>query len=85
MTNELLCVYYDCSGFDFTIEEPKMKIDGPIEISERNNVGKINKYFQNYEFSFEVNVEVNLTSIGWRQSILGPLQKHNIAVILYLE
>ena len=83
MTNELLCVYYDCSGFDFAIEEPKMEIDGPIEISELNNVGKINNYFQNYEFSFEVNVEVNLTNY-WRQSILGSLQKHNIAVILYL-
>ena len=58
-----------------------MKIDGPIEIAELNNVGKINNYFQNYEFSFEVNVD-SLSS-GWRQSILGSLQKKLIAIILY--
>ena len=80
MTNEILCTYYDCSGFDLrnddsniSIDDSKINIDGPISISENNKVGEIDGYFSNYEFSFEVKAN-QLTTLS-DVSITGFLTK----------
>ena len=61
MTNEVLCVYYDCSGFDFHLDRPVIDIQGPVAISKNNKVGKIENFFQNYKLSFEIKLD-SLTS-----------------------
>ena len=64
MTNELLCVYYDCSGLDFNLKRPVIDIQGPITTTRNNKVGKIESYFSNYKLTFEVIVDVTLTSVS---------------------
>jgi len=90
LTNEILCTYYDCSGFDsrndvskIKIEDPKIKIDGPISMKENNSVGKINDYFVNYEFSFEVKAN-QLTAIGDLSISVGPVIPNRSHSLIYL-
>ena len=56
MTNEILCVYYDCSGFDFPGDVPQLQFEksGPFASSLNNKIGYIQTYQKNFEFSMEV-------------------------------
>ena len=78
LTNEILCSNYDCGGFDYRMKKSKINIDGPISISANNNVGEIDEYFQNYEFSFEVKFTQLTARYGL--SIAGFLKKLNVSI-----
>lgn len=91
MTNEILCTYYDCSGFDLrnddskiSIDDSKINIDGPISLSKNNKVGEIDEYFNNYEFSFEV--KANQLTTQWDISItVGLALPSGTQSLIYLS
>ena len=71
MTNEILCVYYDCSGFDFDKSELIIDIGGPINIVRYNKVGKIDDYFDNYEFSYKIKINKLVLNANADRSLIG--------------
>ena len=82
MTNEVLCVYYDCSGFDFHLDRSVLDIQGPVTISRNNKVGKIENYFQNYKLSFEIKFDSLDASSDL--SILGLKKKYCSNIISFI-
>lgn len=82
LTNEILCNYYDCSGFK-PKHDVEIIIDGPISISENNKVGEINGYFDNYQFSFVVKAN-QLTAITDLSIQVGQAKADNNQSLIYL-
>jgi len=85
LTNEILCNYYDCSGFNskIKIDNSEINIDGPISISKNNRVGEIDEYFKNYEFSFEVKAN-ELTTQTDLSITVGPASVSTTQSLIYL-
>ena len=75
---------FDCTEADTSDNNaPSFAVDGVIDVQANQQVGTIENYYQNYEFSFEARILGNLTSDRTYSdsSILGFLKKFNLYIM----